>query len=426
MSALEITLSGSALSGVAPQLMSSTTLAALPKTVKLGCQLAPVPANTPKLASYMTAEATVSLPASINRRDKAAQSIARMYMNDQLGCCVISGKAHALGVWSANDADSGGLVEATDSEIVQQYQAICGPGDNGCYITRVLDVMKTKGLVANGKPYTIDGYVSVNWRNQEEVKAALYLFGAVTLGINLPQAWTQNAIWDVTNSPNVGGHDVTAIDYDDKGVYVSSWGRIYLITWAAFTSQAYLMETYALLAPLWYGKDQVASANMINADKLKADLIAIGNGQIPSIDPTPVVPPVVPPPPLPPVVTYPTFNVTVSGDVPAGFFGRPTPVTLTGTAQAAKNRVTEPVQAAFPSIDSSKILPLLMSGFELFDAYSKGKDIKAPLTKLVSDLVDLFASQKASMPAEMGPLVQKLLTDLIIKIVSALIEKYAK
>src|SRR6185295_3554411 len=123
-------------------------------------------------------------------------------------------------------------------------------------------------------------------------------------------AWTQNDVWDVTNSGIVGGHDVTPIDYDSKGVYVASWGRIYLITWAAWTSRKWLDEYYASLAPLWYGNDQVAPCGL-KVDELRTDLDKIGNGIIPDITPPPPPPPPVPTPPVP-------YAITLGGDLPAG------------------------------------------------------------------------------------------------------------
>ncbi len=156
-----IQLTGSACFGVGPARPSAEVeaiVAGLPQYVCLGRIRPKAMPPALRLAAYLDEGAmSPPLPTSINRRDAAAKSIARMYLNDQLGDCVIAGKGHALGVWSANDSDSGGVVLATDAEIKQQYQAICGPGDNGCVITNVLDVMRSKGFQAGGKLYKIDG-----------------------------------------------------------------------------------------------------------------------------------------------------------------------------------------------------------------------------------------------------------------------------
>jgi hypothetical protein len=295
------------------------------------------------LASYLLTRGAMPPPASVDYGAKAATSINRMYLNDTYGDCVIAGKAHELGVWSANDADSGGVVLATDQEIYRQYESICGPGDNGCVITDVLDVMKEKGFIAGGKAYPIDGYVAVDWTNKLEVQVALYLFGALTLGINLPEAWTEGgdgSTWDVTNTGIVGGHDVTAFGYDSRGVWIATWGGRRLITWAAFTSSRWIEECYAQLAPLWYGNDKLAPCG-VDAHALKADLELLGSGTIPSIDPTPVPPLPVPPPsppvpPSPPAPVNPNYSgtATLSGNIHMPFGGTQQ-VTFTGPVNLA-------------------------------------------------------------------------------------------
>lgn len=305
-----VRLSGGALYGVGPA-HARSLVAALPQTVRLGRVRVAARPPALRLSAYLDA-AAANPPASINRRDKAAKALARMYKNDVLGCCVIAGKAHALGLWAA--AESGADVEATDAEIQGQYQSICGPGDNGCVITRVLDVMRSTGFTAGGKAYRIDGYVAADWKNKVEVQVAQFLFGACTFGINLPEEWTTADVWDVTTSQVVGGHDVTPIDYDEKGVYVSSWGRIYLMTWAALADPRWVEEYYALLGPLWYASNNVAPCG-VDAATLKADLAKLGGGEIPPVPDGPNPPP---PPPPPPPVNPPLFSVTVNRNIPKG------------------------------------------------------------------------------------------------------------
>lgn len=306
-----IQLTGSALEGITVSNLHRVAVAQLPKTVSLGRKRPRVLPQSLKMAAFWDpSRMTAQPPASINRRDKAALSLSRMYRNDVKGCCVISGKAHLLGLVSSNDPDSGGIILAADAEIDQQYEKICGPGDNGCYISEVLNVFKSKGFQAGGKMYRIDGYVSVDNTNITKTKVVQVIFGASTIGINLPQAWTQNAVWDVTNTQIVGGHDVTPIDYDEKGVYVSSWGRIYLMTWAAWTNAKWIEEYYAILAQSWYNNDQMAPSGF-DVARLQAALQTLGGGGIPDIEITPPPPPP-PPPPGPTTDQY----VLALGDTP--------------------------------------------------------------------------------------------------------------
>ena len=277
----QITLCGSALTGIDPGMPGHmAAVASLPQTVCLGRTRPKARPQALRLSSYSPSLLTV--PGSTNWRAKAGASIARMYLNDIYGDCVFASKAHWLGITSANDSDSGGTILATDAEIKQQYFDYTGGSDSGAVITDVLDIMKAKGFLAGGKLWKIDGYVSVDWTRKDLTQAAQAIFGPSCIGINLPQAWTQNAVWDVTNTPIVGDHDVAPIDFDASGVYVASWGRVYLITWNAWLSTRWLEEYYALLGPEWYNADGLAPSG-IDVTTLKLDLTKLSGGILPDV-----------------------------------------------------------------------------------------------------------------------------------------------
>jgi hypothetical protein len=330
-----VTLTGAALAGIAPDL-TPEYLKALPRqTVRLGRIRPKARPMALGLAHYLDLDLVAKvLPQSVDYAAKAMPSLSRVYLNDQLGDCVIAGKYHAVGVWSGND--TGLAVQGTDQEVLSMYHTICGPGDNGCVITDVLDYMRSRGLPLGGKAHKLDGYVACDWRRQELVKAAIYLFGVLTIGINLPEEWTQNDVWGVTGSRIVGGHDVTCVGYTAQGVQISSWGRIYTITWQAFTATRWLEECYALLGPDWTGDDRLAPSG-VNVDALVADLQKIKGGEVPDIDPGPAppAPPEPPPgpgpapPPAPPAPTR-LFSLTFTRNVPrgglVGAFRSPVPI----------------------------------------------------------------------------------------------------
>jgi hypothetical protein len=304
-----VRLTGSAVRGIlAPQPRGGGYLAApLPEVVYLG-RAQPRARKSPiQIGTYLDIGiAAASNPDTLDWYTKAKAAIDRMYLNDQEGCCVISGKYHAIGAWTAND--TGNTLIVSDSRVQAMYDRLkAGPGDSGCVITDVLDYMRSTGFPDDsGALHKIDGYAAADWTNRDLVKAALWRFGTLTLGINLPGAWTNSNIWDVTNTSVVGGHDVTALGYDDRGVYISSWGRIYLITWAAFLSKRWLEEVWVLLAPDWYNADKVSPSGFA-FQALQDDLSKIGGGTTPNDDPAPA--PAPPPGPAPdPTPTPARFN----------------------------------------------------------------------------------------------------------------------
>lgn len=325
MSVPTVTLTGTAIAGAIPAFRAAALMGAAGLTeiqVKLGAVLRPdrhaaMLGTRRSLATFFSDLRATPPPATVDYYSKAMGALGRMYLNDREGCCVISGKLHNLGTWSANDADSGGVVTATDAEVQATYNRLkAGPGDSGCIITDVLDAFQKGGITASGKTYTIDGYVAVDNTNVALSRWAVADLGVLTLGLDLPGEWTNSDVWDVTDSRSVGGHDVSVVGYDGTYFYISSWGRIYKMTVAAFTSKRYVTECYGMLAPTWYGPDRVNSATGIDLAALKQALADIGQGNEPAPGPAPAPPP----PPVRQVVVIPDqvigywpFRSTVKG-----------------------------------------------------------------------------------------------------------------
>lgn len=242
-------------------------------------------------------------PASVDWTPKAMAGLNRMYLNDTYGDCVMASAYHEIALWTGNE--SGVAIQATDQEVYNAYESVCGPGDNGCVITDVLDHTKSVGLIAGGNPYKIADYIAVDSTKKNLLQIAINDFGTVKFGINLPNAWTTAQVWDVTNTGIVGGHDVSAVGYNAIGVLIASWGAIYTITWAALASTRWVEEAYIPLSPDWTSKANLSPSGL-NVATLQADLATLGAGGVPSITPTPPpvpVPPTPTPTPVPPVPT---------------------------------------------------------------------------------------------------------------------------
>lgn len=291
------------------------------KAVRLGRVRPKALPPVPRLARYLAAGAAPTPPATVDYAGQAQNAMRRMYLNDRYGCCVISGKAHLVGVFTGNDDTQGdqAALEATDQEI-QSIYFYFSPRDRGCVITEVLDYWRDRGITFGGRVTRIDGYVAVDHTNKLEVQVATYLFAGLTLGINLPEEWANAArpgfVWRPTRSGVVGGHDVCVVGYDEVGVQVCTWGVVGTIAWEAFTDRRWVEECYAHLSPDWYGADKVAGHG-IDVARLKADLEQLGGGVLPDIDPVVPPAPVVPPTPVPPPpAAFPNYAGTVTLRLP--------------------------------------------------------------------------------------------------------------
>jgi hypothetical protein len=186
-----------------------------------------------------------------------------MMKNDELGNCAIIGVANIVKSWTANERVE---ITISDDNIVDAYARICGykpvtdEDDNGCVLLDVLNYWKVIGIDG----HKIEGYVSINPKSKREVKAAVHLFGAVYLGLQLP-AFAENT--DEWNLPREGksyellpgswgGHCVVILDADDEYVTVVSWGRLIKMNWEFLA--AYADEAYAVFAPDDWATDGTA------------------------------------------------------------------------------------------------------------------------------------------------------------------------
>jgi hypothetical protein len=238
-------------------------------------------------------------PVTTNWMAACVAAIAEMYGNDTAGDCVIAAVLKLFGAWTGNE--SGTVALSNTDEALSSYQTICGPGDNGCEISAVLDYLKATGIPLTGVIHKIDNYVALDNTNQNMVQVALEVFGpGHNLGINLPGSWMQAAtasgfVWDVASDPSIGGHSIPIIDCNEQGVIIATWAMWGTITWAALADTNICEECWTPLGVDWYSKNNLAP-NGINAATLAADLTLLGAGTIPPFGPTPPVPPNGPPP----------------------------------------------------------------------------------------------------------------------------------
>jgi hypothetical protein len=274
----------------------------------------------PRMAvHYNRANDVAPPPPSVDYGAKAGDAIAQVYLNDQLGDCVIASRYHAIGVWTGNA--TGTPAVGTDAEVSQTYRRACGPGDRGCDMAAVNQYQQATGVPVSGVVHKIAGAAAVDNTNQNLVMVCLDLFGSLNVGMNLPQAWYQSADgsdWGPVTGADaeiVGGHEVQAFGYDSQGVLIATWGGTRRILWPAFLAPTWIDELYTALAPDWTADANLAP-NGIDAATLASDLEAVAGGQVPPLPgPTPPTPVPTPTPPAPtptPPVPVSAFSGTLT------------------------------------------------------------------------------------------------------------------
>jgi hypothetical protein len=222
--------------------------------MKLGKKPARHDARTLKLAHYLTPSPPPA-PASLD--NTFGITAFGMMLNDTLGDCTCAGYGHAEQTWTK----SGGTEwTATDDQVLALYEGACGyvngdpSTDNGGDELTVLNYIRQNGL---GDRKTLDAYADPEPSNIEQIKQAMYLFGGVYIGIQLPiSAQSQvGSLWQLSTDPvaNVagswGGHAVWCLAYTPSTITCVTWGGLQLMSWDFWS--AYTDESHALLSSDW-------------------------------------------------------------------------------------------------------------------------------------------------------------------------------
>ena len=225
-----------------------------------------------QLRSYVSSSQLPAIPLSTNRR--AAVTNWQMLGNDTFGDCTEACNGHAQIAWStlANTTAT-----VTQSCIESTYFRLTGGPDTGLVIIDELNDWKVHAVCGN----VLGGFMSVKPTDHLGIQESIFLFGAISLGLQLPRAWQGATTWTAPSRAHQfgrwrpgswGGHCVCGIDYDAEYLYVVSWGEVIPVAWAAV--DMYFDEAYALLNQLWFTGGTTAP-NGFDLEALTTDLALV-------------------------------------------------------------------------------------------------------------------------------------------------------
>jgi hypothetical protein len=245
--------------------------------MRLGRKAVKRDSRTLKFASYVDAGVLPAAP--INVDYMGATTDWGMMCNDDLGCCTIAGGFHLTQFWSNMVHNT--IPSVPDSIITSYYSKWDGYNpadpstDNGGVELDVLNDWKLQTL--NGIP--IIGFVSVDFTDQTQVQQAMWLFGGLYIGIELPVSAQNQALWDA-----VSGHDGKPGGWGGHCVAVGKstmGGNKTCVTWGApkdlteaFWAK-YVDECWVALSPAWIASDKTVSPNGFGLADLQRDLACI-------------------------------------------------------------------------------------------------------------------------------------------------------
>jgi hypothetical protein len=215
-------------------------------------KLAPHPEDTHprvKLATHTSIPGLPPTPAVVDYASKVRSW--PMYMNNQLGDCTCAGIAHMVQAWTAY---SRGLVTVPNSAVLDLYERMgYVPGrvdtDRGAVEQDVLAEVHRNGIGG----HKILAYAQVDHTNLDAMKTALFMFGSLYLGAQMPgiaaTQFEQHQPWHVQpGSPIEGGHCFVAQRWDvsDAPMEVVTWGALQRVTeewWMTYGEEAWVIIT---------------------------------------------------------------------------------------------------------------------------------------------------------------------------------------
>ena len=252
-------------------------------TGKLGKQPKRSDRRTFQLARYLKVSELPAAPPAVDW-SKAVPHYG-MLLNDQLGDCVIAGMMHLAMGWQATAGQT--PAAPSDAEVLAAYSAIGGYNpadpstDQGCNMLDALNYWRSTGLTLGGQKSQILAFAEVNLADPDELKAALWLFGGLFTGFQMPQSAENATSWTVPSCGphgkgkpgSWGGHCAPLIAENGTGAFKAiTWGGL-MPTAHNFVSD-YCEEAYAVLSAAWIETNGHAPCGFDLA-ALQADLAAL-------------------------------------------------------------------------------------------------------------------------------------------------------
>jgi len=243
---------------------------------KLG-KLAPkLNKKTLRLSHYLLGDLPAA-PAKLWREYKIPPSAWGMMKNDSIGDCTCAAIAHMVMLFTAH---TGTMVVPTDDEVVAVYSAVTGYNpadpstDNGAAITDILNFWQTTGIAG----HKILGWAQIALTSAR-LRQAMYLFGAVDIGFNVPQSAMNQTdagqTWDVVPNDGgiIGGHSVPLFGFGSMGFDCTTWGANQKLT-NGF-ADTYMDEAYVVVTEDWLDAATGLAPNQFDLATLQADLAAV-------------------------------------------------------------------------------------------------------------------------------------------------------
>ncbi len=260
-------------------------MSSLEDRLKLGRMLGKLPVKidrtTPTFRWLMDSTTPLITPNSVNWAEHI--DFWPMLGNDKISDCTVAAILHQVQLWTAN----AGIQQIPDLSCAiaayahaTGYDPITGKNDNGAFMLDMLRYWMITGVPVSqaGALDRLDGYAVIDPGDIESISRAIYTFGCVYAGVELPTTADDEfgAGQDFSNlsaAPgSAGGHCWPLVGVTPQGLLCVTWGKLKMMTWAWWMK--YGSECYAVLRREWIGA-QGLSPSRLTMTQLDAKLTSI-------------------------------------------------------------------------------------------------------------------------------------------------------
>lgn len=251
-------------------------------TFKLGKQRPKIDSRTLQFGNYLT-QGLAPPPATADYTKPV--TTWPMMGNDQYGDCTCAAAGHMIEEWTAN---TGTIEVLPDTTILKAYNHFAhGNADAGANMLDVLKYWRGTGI---GKD-KIMAFAQLEPQNDVQLQDAVSIFGNCYIGLALPNfavapgtnflttPWQVPAGGAVGNAaPNPSnGHCVPAVAYDQRFIYVVTWGALKTMSYQFY--DAYADEAFAVLSQDWINKKLKTTPSGFDLQTLQEDLAEVTSAQ---------------------------------------------------------------------------------------------------------------------------------------------------
>lgn len=162
-----------------------------------------------------------------------------MLANDRYGCCAWASAAHEVMLQNAANKRT---VTFTDDNVLSDYASTgfdpkTGANDNGTNMFQLYTYRKNTGVIdSTGIRHRLSAFLEIKPGNDDELAAAIYLFGVVGIGIKVydwaEQQFANHQVWAPQRGGKLmGGHAIPIVGRTASGNFQAvTWGGVQELT----------------------------------------------------------------------------------------------------------------------------------------------------------------------------------------------------